>query len=385
MVWRPGTRRRSRQVRERGHFRAEGTSRRAGLKGHGPCMCGWEGAESQGEAGGGAGSAMGSHAGRAPGAGPRGPREAPPRLRVEGGLCRILLPDLEQTPRDDPGCRAIALCCLPHTCPGPGLLGFMGRSVPNASRGPSGHHGARPVAGATGKPAEQSPCLSLVAPGLPGPAYWLVSSGRPAPRDVLDSRPSLQEADVGLSSLRALAPAGESAPPAIRTGWRVPPTWETRSRALPGARPAPASPQAEQARHQVKGQGQGRAYVAEGALHGAWGGGQHLLLLRKSCPTSAREHVLHRQTRSSERFIQEVQADQEPTGGPPRSSPPPTAKTLHPAPLLHGALKAPSPRPPRSWAGAPAASVRAWASSGRRFPSALCAQHHHNCVYSQHL
>lgn len=173
---------------------------------------------------------------------------------TEGGLRRILLPNPERTPWDGPGRRAVALCCLPCACPGHGLPGFVGRSVSNASRGPSSHHGARHVAGATRKPAERrrtliwSPRLAIGAPVCralpagscpqPGRALGTCWAAGPASRKRTWASPRLP-----------LAPAGESAPPAVgngvagttRLGEQIQGPAVSRSPGpCPGARPSPS-------------------------------------------------------------------------------------------------------------------------------------------------
>lgn len=163
-----------------------------------------------------------------------------------------MLPNLELSPLGWP--RMQGRCSLlpsPPRLSRPWAPGSVGRSVSNAFRGPSGQHGARHVAGATQKHAERRRTLirAPVCPSAPPvcralPAGSCPQPGR-APGDQLDSRPGLQEADVGLSSLAFAGASWGSAPPAIGTELQVPPARETRSRARQSAEaqgPAPEPP-----------------------------------------------------------------------------------------------------------------------------------------------
>lgn len=112
------------------------------------------------------------------------------------------------------------------------------------------------------------------------------------------------------------------------------------------------------------------------------GGEQHVLLLRKNCPTGAAEQIHHRQSGSSELSVLGGVQARTGAGGTPRSSPPLHGKNhpqTYPAPLspkshpfLLLGLCCPAPHPHLACFFCDAE----WASSGRCFPVILCTQHH---------
>lgn len=120
-------------------------------------------------------------------------RSGPPGMAQDAGpLLSVAFP----TPVQAMGSRGPrAGLCLTHP---EGPAAIMG---PDTWQGP---HGSLPSEGTP----DLEPPTGHRRPGLSGPACWPVSSARPGPRDVLDSRPGIQEADVGLSSLAAGASWG---------------------------------------------------------------------------------------------------------------------------------------------------------------------------------